>query len=123
MSPGVDGVTVAGQRLGGGSRVHVASVGPSGRGRFRGVMLLHRRHGGPWAGALGSSCSPFLLIGTEIHEHTHEDMHTCINVHVTAGLYMLQMERVNTTNRDNGSLVGIWQSIVCGQCLAVLTYA
>lgn len=74
-SPGGDGITVAGQRLGGGSRVHVASIRPSGRGRLRGVMLLHGRHGGPWAGALGSSCSPFLLIGTEKHEHTHEDMH------------------------------------------------
>lgn len=65
MSPGVDGVAVAGQRLGGGSRIHVASIGPSGRGRFGGVMLLHGGHGGPWAGALGSSSSPFLLIGTK----------------------------------------------------------
>lgn len=64
-SPGVDGVAaVAGQRLGGGSGVHVAGVGPSGRGRLWGVMLLHGGHGGPRAGALGSSCSPFLLIGT-----------------------------------------------------------
>lgn len=69
-SPGVDRVTVAGQRLGGGSRVHVASIRPSHCGGFWGVMLLHRRHGGPWAGALGSSCSPFLLIGTVKHEHT-----------------------------------------------------
>lgn len=77
VSPGVDGVAVAGQWLGGGSGVHVASVGPSGRGRFRGVMLLHGRHGGPWAGALGPACSPFLLIGTGKDEHTSEDMHIC----------------------------------------------
>ena len=64
-SPAVDGETVAGQRLRGGSGVHVASVGPAGRGRFRGVMLLHRRHGGPRTGALGSPCTSFLLIGTK----------------------------------------------------------
>lgn len=75
VSPGVDGVTVAGQRLGGGGRVHEAGVRPSGRGGLWGVMLLHGRHGGPWAGALGSSCSPFLLIGTGEHESTHEDIH------------------------------------------------
>lgn len=63
-SPGVDGEAVAGQRLAGGRGVHVAGVGPSGRGRFGGVMLLHGGHGGPRAGALGSSCSPLLLIGT-----------------------------------------------------------
>lgn len=79
-SPGVDGVTVAGQRLGGGSRVHVASVGPPGGGRgrgcgrFGGVMLLHGGQGRPWAGALGSSGSPFLLIGTE-RENTAQNKH------------------------------------------------
>lgn len=85
VSPVVDGVTVARQRLGGGSRVHVASVGPSGHGRFGGVMLLHGRHGGPWAGALGSACSPFLLIGTVEHTHTHTrtSTHKCTrNDHV-----------------------------------------
>lgn len=81
-SPGVDGVTVAGQRLGGGCGVHVAGIRPSDRGGLRGVMLLHGRHGGPWAGALGSSCSPFLLIGTE---KTSTLMRTCINEHVLGG--------------------------------------
>ena len=92
-SPGADGVTVAGQRLAGGRRVHVASVGPSGRGGFRGVVLLHGRHGGPRAGALGPAGSPLLLIGTETHGHTL--MNTCRRAHVTA-------VRVNTTNRANG---------------------
>lgn len=64
-SPGVDGEAVAGQRLRGGSGVHVAGVGPSGRGGFGGVMLLHGRHGGPGTGALGPPCTSFLLIGTE----------------------------------------------------------
>lgn len=67
-SPGVDGVAVAGQWLGGGGGVHVAGIRPSGRGGLGGVMLLHGRHGSPGAGALGPPCrSPFLLIGTGKH--------------------------------------------------------
>lgn len=111
VSPGVYGVAVAGQWLGGGSGVHVASIGPSGRGRFRGVMLLHGRHGGPRAGALGSSCSPLLLIGTVKHKHTHEDTHPCISAHVTTGsclggMLALLVVSVNTTNRTNGGRFG-----------------
>lgn len=63
-SPGVDVVTVAGEGLRGGGWVQVAGVWPSSRCRLGGVMLLHGRHGGPWTGALRSSSSPFLLIGT-----------------------------------------------------------
>lgn len=123
-SPGVDGVTVAGQWLGGGSRVHVASIGPSGSGRFRGVMLLHGRHRCPWAGALGSSCSPFLLIGTEktwTHSWGHATMHksTCYNMAALGkGTSFTSFFSVNTTNRANGGLVVNMWSV-----LAVLTYA
>lgn len=82
VSPGVDGEAVAGQRLRGGSGVHVAGVGPSGRGGFGGVMLLHGRHGGPGTGALGPSCTSFLLIGTENrgeHEHNAHSQHKIHN--------------------------------------------
>jgi len=115
VSPGVDGVAVAGQRLGGGSGVHVAGIGPSGRGRFRGVMLLHRGHGGPWAGALGSSWSHFLLIGTEKHQHTHEHAHTCRKAHATAGPC-----QGGSIQQANGSWVGgdMWSVF-----LDALTYA
>lgn len=108
MSPGVEGVAVAGQWLGGGSRVHVASVWPSGRGRFGGVMLLHRRHGGPWAGALGPSCSPFLLIGTGETHMMDTSMRTSIKAHVTAEALRggdagtSICFQVDTTNRASG---------------------
>lgn len=91
-SPGVDGVTVAGQRLGGGSGVHVAGIGPSGRGRFRGVMLLHGRHGGPRAGALGSSCGPFLLIGTGGHRDTGEFTRSCLLCRETTNRFCIRAQ-------------------------------